>query len=471
MTANIKVTMNSPAKMAASPVAAQAEETGFVFTAAAFAALGGLLFGYDTGVISGALIFIRTQFGLSTRQQGLVVSVVLVGAAVGALSGGRLADLFGRRFMLIITALIFVAGALVCAGAPSLNFLVIGRLIVGLGIGFATSTVPIYISEVSPPQARGWQVSLFQLAITIGILAAYVVDYIYTQSGGWRWMLGLAVVPGAILGLGMIGMPESPRWLAERGHSDLARKVLARVRGTENVEPEWLEIQQTLAHKGERGRVADLFSPSTRMALLIGVGLAIFQQVTGINTVIYYAPLIVRSAGIPTASGAILATAGIGLVNVLMTIVAMWLIDRMGRRPLLLIGIGGMIFSLTVLGFVFRGPAGGTLAWLAVITLMVYVASFAISLGPIFWLLISEIYPLRIRGIAEGTAAGVNWAFNFLVSYTFLLLLESLGASLTFWLYAVLAIASWLFSYYLVPETKGRTLEEIEESFRQSHAA
>jgi MFS family permease len=214
-----------------------------------------------------------------------------------------------------------------------------------------------------------------------------------------------------------------------------------------------------------------LLSPSTRAALVIGVGLAIFQQVTGINTVIYYAPLIVRSAGIPTASGAILATAGIGLVNVLMTIVAMWLIDRMGRRPLLLIGIGGMIFSLAVLGFVFRVPAGGTLAWLAVITLMVYVASFAISLGPIFWLLIAEIYPLRIRGIAEGTAAGVNWAFNFLVSFTFLTLLESLGASLTFWLYAVLAIASWLFSYYLVPETKGRTLEEIEESFRQSHAA
>ena len=212
--------MNSPAKMAASPVAAQAEETGFVFAAAAFAALGGLLFGYDTGVISGALIFIRTQFGLSTFQQELVVSVVLVGAATGALSGGRLADLFGRRFMLIVTALIFVAGAIVCAAAPSLNFLVIGRLIVGLGIGFATSTVPIYISEVSPPQARGWQVSLFQLAITIGILAAYVVDYIYTQSGGWRWMLGIAVVPGAILGLGMIGMPESPRWLAEHGESD-----------------------------------------------------------------------------------------------------------------------------------------------------------------------------------------------------------------------------------------------------------
>jgi SP family galactose:H+ symporter-like MFS transporter len=457
--------------MAVSPVAAQAEETGFVFAAAAFAALGGLLFGYDTGVISGALIFIRTQFGLSTFQQELVVSVVLVGAAVGALSGGGLADIFGRRLMLLVTAAIFVAGALVCAAAPSLVVLVIGRLIVGLGIGFATSTVPIYISEVSPPQARGWQVSLFQLAITIGILAAYLVDYVFSSSMAWRWMLGLAVVPGAILGIGMIRMPESPRWLAEHGQTDLARRVLSRIRAGKNIESEWREIQETLAEGEERGRFSDLFGPSIRTALVIGIGLAIFQQVTGINTVIYYAPVIVQSAGIASASGAILATAGIGLVNVLMTIVAMWLIDHVGRRPLLLIGIAGMILSLGVLGFVFRMPTGGALAWLAVITLMVYVASFAISLGPIFWLLIAEIYPLRVRGIAEGTAAGVNWAFNFLVSLTFLTLVELLGPSPTFWVYALLAIASWLFSYYLVPETKGRTLEEIEHSFRRRHAA
>ena len=465
------MSLNTPQRMAVSPAAVEAPETGFVFAAAAFAALGGLLFGYDTGVISGALIFIRTQFGLSTFQQELVVSVVLVGAAVGALSGGRLADILGRRFMLLVTASIFVVGALVCAAAPSLIVLVIGRLIVGLGIGFATSTVPIYISEVSPPQARGWQVSLFQLAITIGILAAYLVDYVFSGSMGWRWMLGLAVVPGAILGLGMIRMPESPRWLAEHDQAGLACEVLRRIRGGKNIDSEWREIQQTLAETEERGRFSDLFGPSMRAALVIGIGLAIFQQVTGINTVIYYAPLIVQSAGISTASGAILATAGIGLVNVLMTIVAMWLIDHVGRRPLLLVGIAGMILSLGVLGFVFRMPTGEALAWLAVITLMVYVASFAISLGPIFWLLIAEIYPLRVRGIAEGTAAGVNWAFNFLVSITFLTLVELLGPSLTFWVYALLAIASWLFSYYLVPETKGRTLEEIERSFRSRHAA
>ena len=462
---------NTPPPAAADAPTVQAEPAAFVFAAAAFAALGGLLFGYDTGVISGALIFIRAQFGLSTFQQELVVSVVLVGAAVGALTGGRFADAFGRRLMLLVTAVIFVLGALVCAAAPSMTVLVVGRLIVGLGIGLATSTVPIYISEVSPPQARGWQVSLFQLAITIGILLAYLIDYGFSGSGGWRWMLGLAVIPGAILGLGMVRMPESPRWLAEHNQPDLARMVLARIRGGKSIESEWLDIQNTLAETQERGRFSDLSSPSVRIALVIGMGLAIFQQVTGINTVIYYAPLIVQSAGIPSASGAILATAGIGLVNVIMTIVAMWLIDHAGRRPLLLVGIAGMTLSLAVLGFVFRMPSGGALAWLAVVTLMVYVASFAISLGPIFWLLIAEIYPLRVRGIAEGTAAGVNWAFNFLVSITFLTLLEHLGASLTFWVYALLAIASWLFSYYLVPETKGRTLEEIEHSFRHRHAA
>jgi SP family galactose:H+ symporter-like MFS transporter len=457
-------------RSAVSP-SSEAQETGFVFAAAGFAALGGLLFGYDTGVISGALIFIRTQFALTTFQQELVVSVVLVGAAIAALSGGRLADIFGRRAMLLVTAAIFIVGAMVCAAAPSLNFLVIGRLIVGVGIGLATSNVPIYISEVSPPQSRGWQVSLFQLAITIGILAAYLVDYAFSGSGSWRWMLGLAFVPGAILGLGMIGMPESPRWLAEHGESQRAREVLQRIRGTENIDSEWREIQDTLAQGEERSRFADLFAPHVRPALIIGIGLAIFQQVTGINTVIYYAPVIVQSAGISSASGAILATAGIGLVNVIMTLLAMWLIDHVGRRPLLLTGIAGMILSLAVLGFVFRMPTGGALSWLAVITLMVYVASFAISLGPIFWLLISEIYPLKVRGIAEGTAAGANWAFNFLVSLTFLTLIQVLGSSWTFWLYAALAIASWFFSFYLVPETKGRTLEEIENSFRHPHAA
>lgn len=446
--------------------AAQETSSGFVYLATICAALGGLLFGYDTGVISGAVLFITKQFSLSVFPTELVVAVVLLGAAAGALSGGRIADWLGRRRTLLITSIIFIVGAIICAFAGSLHVLIAGRLIVGLGIGLS-SVVPVYISEISPASARGWQASLYQLAITIGILAAYLVDYAFADTEGWRWMLGLAAVPGLLLGLGMIALPETPRWLLERGRVAEARKVLHRVRGNPDIEAEFQEIQNTLSVASERGRFSDLLLPAVRPALIIGVGLAIFQQVTGINTVIYYAPHIIQAAGIPSASGAILATAGIGLVNVIMTVVSMLLIERVGRRPLLLTGIIGMIITLGVLGFAFRiSTQSTTLAWVAVITLMAYVASFAISLGPIFWLLIAEIYPLRIRGLASGTAATTNWAFNLLVSLTFLSLVQWLGATWTFWVYGLLAIGAWLFSYYLVPETKGRTLEEIEEHWR-----
>ncbi|MGH9739176.1 MAG: sugar porter family MFS transporter [Candidatus Acidiferrales bacterium] len=458
--------MNEPQRTAGA-AAGLAPSGKFVYVAAAFAALGGLLFGYDTGVISGALIFIQKTFSLSTFHQELVVSVVLVGACVGALSGGRFADRFGRRKMLIFTAIIFIAGAIVCAMAVNVTMLIVGRAIVGLGIGLASSTVPLYISEVSPAGARGWQVSLFQFAITVGILAAYLVDYAFAGSENWRWMLGLAVVPGAALGLGMLVLPESPRWNAQRGDMRKARSVLVKVRGTENVDVEMAEIEATMSKAQERGKLSDLWLPEVRLAMVIGIGLAIFQQVTGINTVIYYAPKIIQSAGISSASGAILATAGIGLVNVVMTVVSMWLIDRVGRRPLLLIGIAGMAVSLGVLGYVFYSPKhSGGFATFAVVTLMCYVAMFAISLGPIFWLLIAEIYPLKIRGSAEGVAAGANWAANFVVSLTFLTLLQVIGSSRTFWIYALLAVAAWVFSYALVPETKGRTLEEIEAAWR-----
>jgi SP family galactose:H+ symporter-like MFS transporter len=266
----------------------------------------------------------------------------------------------------------------------------------------------------------------------------------------------------------MVFLPESPRWLAAHGHLDRARAMLARIRGTSDVDIEMREIVEGIERsQGPRGRLSDLFAPSLRPALIVGIGLAVFQQVTGINTVIYYAPLIIQSSGISSASGAILATAGIGVVNVLMTIVAMWLIDRMGRRPLLLTGIAGMVITLGVLGLAFH-MAGrtGALAWLAVVSMMVYVASFAISLGPIFWLLISEIYPLKIRSSAEGLAAAFNWGSNLLVSLTFLTLLQMMGPTRTFWLYGAFAIAAWVFSYYQVPETKGRTLEEIEQFWR-----
>jgi len=450
------------------PSPSQSGSRRFVFAAAAFAGLGGLLFGYDTGVISGAELFFKNDFSLSTFALEVIVSGVLAGAAVGALCGGRLADVFGRRPLLIATALIFAVGALVCAAASSPGILIFGRIVVGLGIGLSSGTVPVYISEVSTPDARGWTVSLFQLAITLGILLAYVVDYAFASIQGWRWMFGLALLPAAIFGCGMLFLPESPRWLVRRGRHDSARATLSRIREQSRVEAELEEIQSSLRDSAERGTWRDLLSPGLRPALIVGIGLAIFQQVTGINTVIYYAPMIIQSAGISSASGAILTTAGIGVVNVLMTIVSMWLIDRIGRRPLLLTGIAGMTVTLGLLGWAFHSAGrGGVLAWLAVISMMVYVASFAISLGPIFWLLIAEIYPLKVRSSAEGLAATFNWVSNLIVTLTFLTLVQMTGASHTFWLYGLFAIGAWIFCYFLAPETKGRSLEQIEEFWRK----
>jgi len=441
----------------------------FVYLAAVFAGLGGLLFGYDTGVISGAQLFFQNDFSLSTFALEEMVAAGLAGAAAGALFGGRLADIFGRRTLLIFTALIFAAGAILCAIAMSSAVLFCGRVIVGIGIGLSSGTVPVYISEVSPPDARGWTVSLFQLAITIGILLAYLVDYAFANvAQGWRWMFGLSVIPAAVFALGMLYLPESPRWLVRHGQSDRARVLLSRIRGGADASAEFQEIESSLAHAEEHGNLRDLLNPALRPALAVGIGLAIFQQITGINTVIYYAPKIVQAAGISSASGAILTTAGIGTVNVLMTIVSMWLIDRIGRRPLLLTGIAGMILTLGALGWAFHSAsAGGALAWVAVISIMVYVASFAISLGPIFWLLIAEIYPLKVRSSTEGVAATFNWGSNLVVSLTFLTLLGAIGATRTFWLYGLFAIGAWFFSFYLVPETKGRTLEEIEAFWRK----
>jgi sugar porter (SP) family MFS transporter len=448
---------------------AQLRGTKFVYIAALFAALGGLLFGYDTGVISGALIFIKREFGLTTAAEEIVVSGVLLGATIGAIFGGKAADLFGRRRVLLVTAAIFGIGALASAVAPSPTILIISRVVLGLAIGLASTNVPVYLSEVEPPHARAWVVSLFQLAVTVGIVVAYLTDYAFAAiEEGWRWMLGLAVAPALVFGTGMFFLPETPRWLIRGGHHEVAHRVLVRIRGVADVNVEIEEIKASLAQQAESGHWTDLLHRQVRLALVVGLGLAIFQQITGINTVIYYAPKILQTAGFNSASGAILATVGVGVVNVAMTIIAMFLVDRAGRRPLLLVGIAGMIVTLGVLGLSFRYPSE-QLAWIAVTCLMGYVASFAIGLGPIFWLLIAEIYPLKIRGLAEGTAATFNWASNLIVSLTFLTLVEKLGASSTFFLYALASVLSWLFAYYFVPETKGRTLEQIEAFWRARH--
>jgi sugar porter (SP) family MFS transporter len=433
----------------------------FVVLAALVAAIGGALFGYDTGVISGAILFIRPAFGLGTIDVELVVSAVLIGATLGAIASARVTDKLGRRTVLLAAAASFAVGAIGSALAPNPTSLVAARLLIGLAIGVASYAVPLYISELSPADSRGWLVSLNQLFITLGIVFSYVVDYAFSGTGAWRWMLGLAVVPALMLFVGVVLLPETPRWLVKNGQPLAARRVLMRLRPADCVDSELFEIEATARLRGSSW--AELLSRPMRLALVVGIGLAILQQVTGINTVIYYAPTIMQMAGIPSASGAILATTGVGVVNVLMTIVAMLLLDRVGRRPLLLGGMAVMAFALFALGLAFLLPGlDGGLSLLAVALLMLYVGAFAISLGPIFWLLISEIYPLRLRGLAAGVATTANWASNLVVSLTFLSLIEDLGTSTTFWLYGVVSIMAIVFAYRLVPETKGHTLEELD---------
>ena len=442
----------------------------FVNIAAAITATGGLLFGYDTGVISGALLFIRQDFApLSPFVEGIIVSTLLVGAVVGALSGGPLSDRVGRRPTALLAAVIFGAGALAVAFAPSVAFIIFGRFLLGLGVGLASMIVPLYIAEIAPADRRGALVSLNQLMITIGILLSYIVGVIFTPIEGWRYMFGVALIPALVLGIGMFMLPESPRWLFEHGQIAKARTVLSRSRSPEEVDQEFREMEEIKELEEEQARVSykELLAPYVRPALIIGIGLAIFQQITGINTVIYYAPTILQNVGF-SEGGAIAATAlGVGVVNVGFTILAVRIIDRAGRRPLLIIGLIGMVISLALLGVVFAtGGAGGAAGLLATVCLGLYIASFAISLGPVFWLMISEIYPLRIRGTAMSVASIANWGSNWLVALTFPVLLATLGGAGSFWLFAVLGVVAWFFVYFRVPETKGRSLEEIEASFR-----
>ncbi len=431
---------------------------------AALASLGGLLFGYDTGVISGALPFIKRDFTLSAGMEGVATSAVLVGATLGAAFAGFLSDRFGRKLVILFVAALFVVGALGSAFAPSLSILLAARAVVGVAIGVASMLTPLYLAEIAPKERRGGIVSLNQFCITFGILVSYLADYSLTgAAGNWRWMLGLGAVPGAILFIGMLFLPESPRWLAGQNRTGEAREALKDLRPGTDVEGELAELRTDVRKEGSIAVPwSELFKSGARLPVIVGISLAVFQQVTGINTVIYYAPTIFRSAGMASDSVSILATAGVGLVNVIMTVVAMALLDRAGRRPLLLWGLGGMIVMLLVLAGGFAFGAHGAVAYLTVFSVAAYVGFFAIGLGPVFWLLISEIFPLAVRGRGMGVASVANWGSNFLVTLIFPPLVAALGSAAAFLMFAVLSMAAFLFTLRVVPETKGRSLEEIE---------
>jgi MFS transporter, SP family, galactose:H+ symporter len=436
----------------------------YFYLIAAVAALGGLLFGYDTGVISGALLFIRQVMALSPTMQGVVVAIALAGAAIGAATAGYLSDRNGRRLVILGAGLLFIAGAIISAAAQGVIVLVIGRFLVGLAIGVASMLTPLYLAEISPARVRGAIVSLNQLCITGGILVSYLVGFaLASSSDGWRWMLALGAVPGIILAAGMLVLPESPRWLAGRGRIPDANTVLQHLRGDADVSDELNTLRTDLAREGRQlAGAAELLSPRLRRPLIIGIGLAMFQQITGINTVIYFAPTIFQSAGLSSAATSILATAGVGAVNVIMTIVSIRLIDRLGRRQLLFWSLGGMTVTLLVLSGAFYSGASGQLAWVAVASVAAFVGFFAIGLGPVFWLLIAEIFPLAVRGRAMSLATVANWSFNLIVSATFLNLVGAVGSAGAFLVYAVLSLVALAFIALMVPETKGRSLEQIE---------
>jgi sugar porter (SP) family MFS transporter len=386
---------------------------------------------------------------------------------VGALFAGRIADRIGRRLTVLGTAVIFVVGVLLAAFTPTFPVLLAARVIIGLAVGAASMVVPLYIGEVAPPNIRGGLVSLNQLAITIGILVSYLADYWLAGTQSWRLMFGLAAIPVALLFIGMLFQNESPHWLVARGRDAEARRVLHRLRAPDEIEPEIAEVHRVSQLKQLHTR--DLLSAKLRPMVLVGVLLAIFQQITGINTVIYYAPTLLHNAGLGTNSS-LLANVVNGGVNVIMTIVAIRLLDRVGRRTLLLTGTVGMAVGMFITAFSFAGgeQLHGAPAVTAILGLLIYTGSFAIGLGPVFWLLIAEIYPLAIRGAAMSVAAIANWSANFVVTISFLTIKNAIGGMGVFLLFGALTLVALLYFWWKVPETKGRSLQELEQDLTGS---
>lgn len=439
----------------------------YIGIAAIIAALAGLLLGFDTGIISGALLFIQKDFSLTTLMKEFIVSSVLVGAMAGSVSCGRLTDIVGRRSVMLVIALLFMVGTVIATFAHSVQAILYGRLFIGFAIGIGSYAAPLYIAEISPFELRGRLVTLYQLAITIGILFSYIINYVFTNmDGSWRWMFGIGLAPATLLTIGMLYLPESPRWLVKQNRIEAAIATLKHLRQCEHVEHEIHDIQHSLAIKN--AHYSEVFKPWIRPVLFLGIMLGLIQQVTGINTIIYYAPSIFALTGFHDTSSTILATIGIGVVNVLATFIAVRFLDTLGRRPLLLAGLTGMGLSLLILSIAFKlGTHSSTLMWAAMGCTFTYIICFAFSLGAILWVIVSEIFPLEVRATAMGIAMFSCFFWNFIVSSTFLTLLDAMGPSNTFLMYATLCGLSLIFCYFKVPETKGVSLEQIEENIRQ----
>lgn len=439
----------------------------WLYVVAIVASLGGLLSGFDTGVISGALLFINQTWDLSDYTQGFLVSSVLIGAVIGAGTNGILADMFGRKKIIIATAVIFIIGSILCALAPNIYVLILSRILVGLAVGIVNFIVPLYLSEVAPKQMRGTLVSLYQWAITAGILFSYVINGAFASAVyNWRWMLFAGVVPGLVLLVGMSFLGDTPRWLVSKNRDEEAKKIYRKIEPNENADVAVAEIKETLKTEGGSDKKIR-FKKWMIMPFVVGIGIMFAQICTGINTIIYYAPTIFKIAGFDSNANAIYATAGIGLINFLMTIIAIFFTDKLGRKPLLYVGLTGVMLSLLGLGcaFHFASILGASLKWVAVGSLAFYIICFAFSLGPVGWIIVSEVFPLKIRGLAMSLCTVANFAFNFFVVGSFPVLINRVGGAYTFWMFAFVSLLCIIFVYFFVPETKGISLEQIESNW------
>ncbi len=428
------------------------------------AALAGLMFGLDIGVISGATQFIQAEFKVSDHTIEWIVSAMMFGAAVGALAAGWLSASLGRKRSLILGATLFVLGSVLCGYAWSPASLITARVVLGLAIGVATFAAPLYLAEVAPERIRGAMISTYQLMITIGILVAFLSNSVLSYSGAWRWMLGIIAIPGMFFLLGVLVLPDSPRWLFMRGRRDEAMRILHRLRNDpEAVEREAADIEEQLKTP-QRGWHLFLENPNFRRSVGLGVLLQLMQQFTGMNVVMYYAPRIFQEMGYDT-SAQMWFTALVGLTNMLATFIAIALIDRWGRKPILYCGFAVMALGLGVVGTMMHlGIASHSAQIFTVTMLLVFIVGFAMSAGPLVWTLCSEIQPLKGRDFGIGCSTFTNWIANMIVGATFLSLLNGIGNSATFYIYAGLNLVFIAVTFWLVPETKGATLEQIERN-------
>ena len=442
-----------------------------IYFIAAVAATGGLLFGFDTGVINVALPSLREQLQLTPSQESMVVGAVLFGAMFGPFISGFLTDLLGRKKINIIASLVFVAGSILAAIAPDTNSLIAGRLLLGLAIGIVAATVPLYLAELSPKDKRGRMVTFFQLAITLGILLSYVVGYIFGHAdNAWRMMFWAGFVPAIILFIGMLLVPESPRWLLTKGRNEEALKVLNQLRDPNEAVAEYNETLKLLEEeKQNKSNWKELFMPRLRIPLFIGIGIFAIQQFSGINAIIYYSTDIFKQ--LFSDSDATLATVGVGVINTLATILGMQFLDKWGRKPLLYTGLIGTALCLGTVGlaFLFESSLPAGLRQIMLVGgIYTYIIFFAISLGPLGWLLISEVYPLKIRGFASSMGSFNHWFFDLMVAISFpLMRATSLGKNGgIFFIYMLVVLLGLFFAKYVVFETKGLSLEDIEKRYK-----